>query len=75
MSVVIETTKGVFTVDLYTEARPKCELQIFSRHFCHLSNLSFINEDLPMLTISEDLPPVYSLQELFEAVQSEVLQL
>ena len=25
MSVVIETTKGIFTVDLYTEARPKSE--------------------------------------------------
>jgi hypothetical protein len=23
MSVVVETSKGVFTVDLYTEARPK----------------------------------------------------
>ena len=29
MAVVIETTKGVFTVDLYIDQRPKCKLRIW----------------------------------------------
>jgi hypothetical protein len=31
MSVVIETTKGIFTVDLYTEQRPKSKYNTGTR--------------------------------------------
>ena len=73
MSVVIETTKGIFTVDLFIDERPKGK---------KIRNIRYFNEKLgvvlypPYYLIMFDsfLPTIFSVQELSETMQSQILQ-
>ena len=70
MSVVIETTKGIFTVDLFIDERPKGK---------NIRNIRYFNEKFgspPYYLIMFDsfLPTIFSVQELSETMQSQILQ-
>ena len=72
MSVVIETTKGIFTVDLFIDERPKGKNIRNIRHF----NEKFGVGSPPYYLIMFDsfLPTIFSVQELSETMQSQILQ-
>ena len=68
MSVVIETTKGIFTVDLFIDERPKGKnIKIRDRIEEGVSSLYLIIFD-------SNFPIIFSVQELSETMQSQILQ-
>ena len=72
MSVVIETTKGIFTVDLFIDERPKGKnirnITLFQRK--NKKGMSPILSD----NISFFFLIIFSLQELSKTMQSQILQ-
>ena len=70
MSVVIETTKGIFTVDLFIDERPKGKNIKIRDRIEEGEGIS----SLYLIIFDSNFPIIFSVQELSETMQSQILQ-
>ena len=70
MSVVIETTKGIFTVDLFIDERPKGKNIKIRDRIEEGEGIS----SLYLIIFDSNFPIIFSVQELSKTMQSQILQ-